>query len=172
MNDIETLSNGGLQLAVSITIRQLIKDDFACGATELYVFRNGEDIFYIGVSTDAASRALRHVGRGEGFMGNDGVERFINDNKPASYGWTVELYQLKPCGKYETRCSLLSIDDRNIHGIARTSQCRQCLEWHETTLIRELHPSFNTARRNGGKPFVGQYVDWREIPISVDMGLE
>lgn len=78
----------------------------------IYLYRDGETIFYIGKSVQPFERLQEHLGQGEDLRAlpfPDAIGKLILSNRPDSFEWTVEIVSLEEIeAKHEIK---LSIDD-------------------------------------------------------------
>lgn len=167
MNDIETLSGNRVSLMHQCTIAELITDTHEDADSGLYVFRNGEDIFYIGISTTIMPRAFSHLVPMPGWASCVEFRRFAIDNKPQSMNWTVQFYKINQCRPAHILCTLVE-DDQSI---SRSSQCWRCLAVIEALLIGKINPLFNKFWRTGQSDIGQQYKDSRKNIIGFALEL-
>ncbi len=66
------------------------------GEHYLYLYRDGDTIFYVGRSVQPLERLLQHLGRALPYA-PDAVGLVIQENMPESLRWTIDLYTLSDC---------------------------------------------------------------------------
>lgn len=170
MNDIETIVDGKLQLEFECTLGDFADNKYTFKAADLYVFRNGEDIFYIGISSCAVTRFYNHILGNPKDAGQVHLRQWAVDNKPASLSWVVQFYRLCRCDVSRRTCVLNEPKDER--SIDHQSLCWRCLEAVEGALIRTINPTLNKYGRTGAATLKGQYKDWREMYSIVEVDLE
>jgi hypothetical protein len=87
---------------------------------DLYLFRDGQTVFYVGQSTSAFRRVWRHIL--SGYKARSDVGRFLLCNWPKSMNFEIELFSSRSPEFLKAEGDLASA---------------------ETMLIRQHHPCFN-----------------------------
>jgi hypothetical protein len=80
---------------LTLTIREAMKQEADDSCHYLYVYRDGDVIFYVGRSVSPLDRFMQHMGLRRGMPSSMGS--LIRDNAPESYGWLLDIYTLKDC---------------------------------------------------------------------------
>lgn len=95
-------------------IRMKVKDflkgkliDMDYSSHHVYIYRDGDFVFYVGKSEDIMARLWEHIGpvRGCSYYGRfgkcgDDVGRLIEVNAPDSLFWEIELLTIEDCRAY------------------------------------------------------------------------
>jgi len=102
---------------------------------DVYLFRDGETVFYVGQSYLAFDRVWRHIR--DGYKGRSTVGRFLLTNWPASMKFTIELL----CSQ-DIRFAPLSNE----------------LDEVEKALIEQSAPCFNSVLNGRPTPLPAQYL--------------
>jgi len=66
----------------------------------IYLYRDGDVIFYVGRSSDPINRLQQHMGLDHTYPNSSypsNLGRVIQDNLPESVEWTLEVYTLEDC---------------------------------------------------------------------------
>ncbi len=116
----------------------------------LYLYRDGDVIFYVGQSVDPQRRLYEHLGIRDARGSGDDVGQIMHDNYPASLLWTVELFTPADCepfmASYETpkrlawyRRMLAQIETEEITSF----HLRGVIDEAEVALIAHFHPCMN-----------------------------
>jgi hypothetical protein len=103
-------------------------------ACDLYLFRDGATVFYVGQSANVYERVWEHVLGG--FKGRSTVGLFILGNWPRSLSFEIQL---------------LRSDDPCFNATGHTPDAA------ERYLIETLHPCFNTALNDAPAPLPRRY---------------
>lgn len=115
----------------------------------IYLFRDGDTIFYVGKSADVYSRLEEHLGmQGRGYLRGGGkMEYIVNTNRPESLGWEAHLYTI-------VDCEVITGRQYNAESYGRDF----VMEMAELDMIALYHPCLNTANNPHGTPLPKRYV--------------
>ena len=102
---------------------------------DIYLFRDGDLVFYIGQSYLAFDRIWRHIR--DGYKARSTIGRFLLTNWPASMNFTIELFSSQ-----DIRFAALSNE----------------LNAVERTLIEQAAPCFNAVLNRQPTPLPKQYT--------------
>ncbi len=147
------------------TIREAIMDDSAIIPGYVYVVRDGDVIFYVGISRDPTFRLCQHLGIADGwnaytysrkrliqdmengadtsgFFGSQ-VGACILNNAPESLGWSFDIYEKEDTIAVIKRTNLAQAFPRMLEMME--------VNWYEqrtiveNALIEELKPCLNSS---------------------------
>ena len=102
---------------------------------DVYLFRDGDLVFYIGQSYMAFDRVWRHIR--DGYKARSTIGRFLLTNWPISMNFTIELFS-----------------SQDIHFAALSNE----LNAVERVLIEQAAPCFNAVLNRQPTPLPRQYV--------------
>jgi hypothetical protein len=141
---------------ITKTIQEVINYEGFQPKANIYIVRDGETVFYVGMSMrGCVSRIIEHLGMGREGMTSLGY--FIKANIPASYSWQVELLEVEDyepiLRKIYPNYDLLKADgDHYFRNEYVTSQV-------EFELISNLGPCLNGSHNYNSKPLPERYID-------------
>lgn len=109
---------------IQITVRDIFNDNFTNVPDEgIYIFRDGEHVFYVGQSIDIGRRLHEHL------LSTAQVGDLVRLNWPKSLSWQVEIMTVEECQPYVLR--------------EYPKSTSMWLDTAERVLIRYYHPSLN-----------------------------
>lgn len=163
MNDIETITDGKLTLVSECSVREFVNNANIYEMAQAYAFRNGPDMFYIGISQCAMSRVMGHLSMKDcpRWPDNGKFVDIINDNAPASLDWQLQFYKMIPCGL--SRYCDIELSE----GYSRSSLCGSCVRREESKVISRLNPLLNAAGKSGSSSVRGKYIDRSSRVINI-----
>lgn len=165
---------------ITQTIREALLDESVTIPGYVYVVRDGEVIFYVGISQDPAFRLCQHVGvagahdyiypreillqkmeRGPSLANaypGSPIGATILENAPESLGWSFDIYEKEDAidAIKRIRPDLVQLLPHLLEMMA--------VEWYEqraiveSALIEELHPCLNWMGKRYSNPLPSRYV--------------
>jgi hypothetical protein len=146
----------------SITIREALETLPGTGDHFLYLYRDGEIVFYVGRSIDPIERLEQHLGTLGGnsfFKDRDLPGNVIRKNYPESLNWLIDLFTLKDCQPFIGKNSPLPawMNKRDCKTYKRLlkslevggfSYDKYAMEMAEQALINNYHPCLNARGTN------------------------
>lgn len=81
---------------IKTTIGEVLSGRIYAKDHYIYLFRDGEEIFYVGRSYSPITRLIQHIGDDRPWI-PDAIGNLILNNKPLSLNWEMELYTLEDC---------------------------------------------------------------------------
>lgn len=141
---------------ITLTIAEALKSAQEPEDHYLYIYRDGEAVFYVGRSINPLERLLQHLGREKPYF-PDAVGMVIWDNLPASLAWSVDLYTLVECVPYvaQHKLAALSAFQREL---AQAPYSKQSVAIAEDALIRAYQPYLNVQGRTYHNPLPDRYI--------------
>jgi hypothetical protein len=81
---------------LQFTIKQAMDGAYNTSGYYIYLYRDGETVFYVGRSQSPLDRLMQHLALDDRGYGSS-LGDIILDNLPESWEWTIELYTLAEC---------------------------------------------------------------------------
>jgi hypothetical protein len=128
-----------------LTVREVLEcDDQGGELYNLYLYRDGDVVFYIGQSGQPFERLREHLGQGErNLYDPDAIGQLILNNRPASLAWVVEVYSLA--------------EMQGLHGIPVRLD-KVALDSMERELIMQRRPCLNRTLNKNRTPLPLRYI--------------
>jgi len=132
-----------------MTMREAMKmldPEYDGGEQYLYLYLEGEIVFYVGKSSQPFERLQEHIGQGDdkrSMPWPDPIGRLILENRPASLEWTV---QVTPLTELRTQMKLSDRVD---------------IDTVERELIARFHPCLNRTCNRNPTPLPEKYRKFR-----------
>jgi predicted GIY-YIG superfamily endonuclease len=126
---------------LTLTIEEALKEYVDTGEHYLYLYRDGDTIFYVGRSVQPLERLLQHLGRALPYA-PDEVGQIIQEHMPESLHWTMDLYTLSDCQE-----AVKAHQPGNVvafqHYLAQETFRKKAMMIAEEALIRQHRPHLN-----------------------------
>lgn len=165
------------------TIKEALLDDSDTTPGFVYVVRDNDFIFYVGISQDPTFRLCQHLGIADAWRCNyprkmliqemeagkqnitmifcSSVGSCIRENAPESLSWSFDIYE---------KSDAIEVTKRAIHGeeLAHALLLME-RDWYkqrkfiESTLIQELKPCFNRTMNNHHTLLPERYIHGNDI---------
>jgi hypothetical protein len=126
---------------LTLTIGKALNEYVDTGEHYLYLYRDGDAIFYVGKSVQPLERLLQHLGRALPYA-PDTVGQVILENMPASLSWLIDLYTLSDC-RETVRAQMPGTVVGFQHLLAQGSLRNEAMTVAEEALIRQHRPHLN-----------------------------
>ncbi len=82
---------------IHTTLKDALEGHLDTTGHYVYLYRDGDVVFYIGMSSSPLDRLQEHIGRGQRQIGKSLLGQTIADNMPEALTWQVEFFTLADC---------------------------------------------------------------------------
>lgn len=147
---------------ISLTIKEAVEQTIDTTDHYLYLYRDGDVIFYVGRSISPLDRNLEHMGLSHRSLA-DQLGHVIRDNRPDSWNWTLELYTLEECiSLIQQRMPEVYrhyMEVLNTPTNPRSSyKYKELADDAETVMIEHYRPCLNGMKKQYRNPLPRKYI--------------
>lgn len=129
----------------TLTVRELANGKTHSADVGVYVWRDGDVVFYVGQSSSVNDRLLSYLGHGPlaGWGYGSRLYTLLRDNFPAARDWQIDVYAPEEIAL-----------NRDSMGIVNASYLREV----EDIMIHRLRPCLNATNNKNGLPLPARYA--------------
>jgi len=127
---------------IKTTIGEVINQVIDTSEHHLYVYRDGDTVFYVGQSGSPADRLMEHLGKDRPWV-PDRVGTVILENMPQSNQWQIEMYTLRDCIEFMRTQAVLNFYVEHLDNLLFR---RELINDAEDAMIGQLKPCLNIIK--------------------------